>query len=67
MRIGRINDMTIAIIIKAVHLEKIKYVVKLPNNKGDESLQFLLKDEETLDKREELRVLNQDYYTRRKL
>jgi len=39
MRIGRINDMTIAIIIKAVHLEKIKYVVKLPNNKGDESLQ----------------------------
>ena len=39
MRIGRINDMTVAIVIKAVHLEKIKYVVKLPNNKGDESLQ----------------------------
>ncbi|MCK9209228.1 MAG: hypothetical protein M0P61_00190 [Ignavibacteriaceae bacterium] len=39
MRIGRINEMTVAIITKAVHLEKIKYVVKLPNNKGDESLQ----------------------------
>ena len=39
MRIGKINDMTVAICIKAVHLEKIKYVVKLPNNKGDESLQ----------------------------
>jgi hypothetical protein len=39
MRIGRINDMTVAIITKAVHLEKTKYVVKLPNNKGDESLQ----------------------------
>lgn len=39
MRIGRINEMTVAIITKAVHLEKIKYVLRLPNNKGDESLQ----------------------------
>ncbi len=39
MRIGRINEMTVAIITKAVHLERIKYVLRLPNGKGDESLQ----------------------------
>lgn len=39
MRIGRINEMTVAIITKAVHLEKVKYVVKLPNDRADESLQ----------------------------
>jgi len=39
MRIGRINDMTVAIITKVESVGKIKFVVKLPNIKGDETLQ----------------------------
>jgi hypothetical protein len=35
MRIGRINGMTVAIILKA----KERFLIKLPNNKGDESLE----------------------------
>ena len=35
MRIGRINGMTVAIILKA----KERFLIKLPNNSGDESLQ----------------------------
>lgn len=40
MRIGRINGMTVAIITKAeVENKPTRYVVKLPNNTGNESLQ----------------------------
>lgn len=35
MRLGRINGMTVAIILKA----KERFIVKLPNNKSDESLE----------------------------
>lgn len=35
MRIGRINGMTVAIILK----EKERFLIKLPNNSGDESLE----------------------------
>ena len=40
MRIGRINEMTVAIITKAeVENKPTRYVVRLPNNTGNESLQ----------------------------
>jgi len=35
MRIGKINGMTVAIILKA----KERFLIKLPNNRGDESLE----------------------------
>ena len=56
MRIGRINGMTVAIITKAeVENKPTRFVVKLPNNRGDESLQnniILLSENEAMNEAE---------------